>query len=180
MREMDDSVILPECYIDTNLIETLVPPVRGYNHQKGCPAVAKKMKEKFAESFAVGIMDKDKRTVSYLQEFSIVASDQVLDVYKHRSRPHYIILIAPAVEDFILKAAAELHLSLKEYGIPETLDEMKKETKQTDAKSCLKYKTLFKALRKATECQKLSAVISYLKKEKYSAKEDRIKSLVNV
>lgn len=29
---MNDNCIIPECYIDTNLIETLVPPSRGYNH----------------------------------------------------------------------------------------------------------------------------------------------------
>jgi len=28
-----DLAIIPECYIDTNLVETLVPPVgKGYNH----------------------------------------------------------------------------------------------------------------------------------------------------
>jgi len=25
--------ILPECYLDTNLIETILPPIKGYNHQ---------------------------------------------------------------------------------------------------------------------------------------------------
>lgn len=29
---MNDNCIIPECYIDANLIETLVPPSRGYNH----------------------------------------------------------------------------------------------------------------------------------------------------
>lgn len=38
--------VIPECYIDTNLVETLACP-GGYNHQKGCNQVAKIMQEKF-------------------------------------------------------------------------------------------------------------------------------------
>ena len=46
MKHFIDNLVLPECYIDTNLIETLVPPQRMYNHQKGCPSVAKKNERK--------------------------------------------------------------------------------------------------------------------------------------
>lgn len=60
--------IIPECYIDTNLVETLVF-TGGCNHQKGCNQVAKVMQEKFANRFAVGIIDADKRRPSYLNEF---------------------------------------------------------------------------------------------------------------
>jgi hypothetical protein len=59
-----DFHIIPECYLDTNLIETLVPPEGdGYNHQMGCPNVAKKMTEGKAlkDGFALGIIDKDKK-----------------------------------------------------------------------------------------------------------------------
>ena len=44
---MAELYIIPECYVDTNLIETLVPTAKGYNHQKGCNNVVKVMKEKF-------------------------------------------------------------------------------------------------------------------------------------
>lgn len=53
---MSDNFIIPECYIDTNLIEELVPPQKGYNHQKGCPAVAKCMMEKFGDKFDIRII----------------------------------------------------------------------------------------------------------------------------
>ncbi len=39
-----DLSVLPECYVDTCLIETIVPPDKHYNHQKGTGTVAKKMK----------------------------------------------------------------------------------------------------------------------------------------
>lgn len=178
MNHHIDNLILPECYMDTNLIETLVPPQRGYNHQKGCPAVAKKMKERFPDSFALGIMDNDKRHVSYLQEFSLIASDQVIEIYKHKDRPHYILLISPAVEGFILEAASNLDIDLDAYNIPKTLEEMKRETKQVDAKNSSKYRNLFKALRPAPEFQKMAKIISYLKTETYKAQESVLKDML--
>lgn len=67
--------IIPECYIDTNLVETLVCQ-GGCNHQKGCNQVAKIMQEKFADRFAVGIIDADKRRPGYLTEFREIASSK--------------------------------------------------------------------------------------------------------
>ena len=42
--------MIPECYIDTNLVETLACPV-GCNHQKRCNQVVKIVREKFADRF---------------------------------------------------------------------------------------------------------------------------------
>lgn len=168
---MNDNFIIPECYIDTNLIEALVLPQKGYNHQKGCPAVAKCMKEKFGDSFAVGITDKDKRELKYLEEFNLLANNENIYLYRHRAKPHFIIQVSPAVEVFIMNAAAELGVELKEYQIPSNLEGMKKETKKIDAKSSVKYRNLFKALKKAPTFQKLANIVMYLKDNKYNADE---------
>lgn len=44
---MKDLDIIPECYIDTNLIETILNTkgcyTEGVNHQKGCNTVVKTM-----------------------------------------------------------------------------------------------------------------------------------------
>ncbi len=57
---MKDLFIIPECYIDTNLVETLIA-TEGCNHQKGCNTVVNTMKRRFGDKFAVGIIDHDKR-----------------------------------------------------------------------------------------------------------------------
>ena len=44
------------------------------------------MKEKFTDSFAVGIIDKDKRENPYLQEFDLVAEKESLLLFKHRNK----------------------------------------------------------------------------------------------
>ncbi len=47
--------IIPECFLDTNLIESITHPDKGYNHQKGCNKVAGLMMDKLEDSFALGI-----------------------------------------------------------------------------------------------------------------------------
>lgn len=46
---MKDLDIIPECYIDTNLIETILNTkgcyTEGVNHQKGCNTVVKTMND---------------------------------------------------------------------------------------------------------------------------------------
>ena len=131
---MDLSVI-PECYVDTNLIETIAPPVSRYNHQKGCGTVAKVMKERFSDDFALGIIDKDKNELDYLKEFDIVHSSGNLVLHKHQTKHHYFIQINPAVEGFILSATGAANLNMEDYGLPSSMDALKKISKSTEHSS---------------------------------------------
>ena len=90
---MAELYIIPECYVDTNLLETLVPTAKGYNHQKGCNNVVKVMKEKLADEFAVGIVDKDKRQIRYVDEFEEVGHTDSLFFYKHPDKAHYLVMM---------------------------------------------------------------------------------------
>ncbi len=54
-----DNHIVPECYIDTMLVQTLVPPEKNnrYNHQHGCFEVSNEMElYGLKDKFAVGII----------------------------------------------------------------------------------------------------------------------------
>jgi hydrogenase maturation factor HypF (carbamoyltransferase family) len=166
-----DQAFIPECFVDTNLIETLVPPVRQYNHQKGCGTVTKVMREKFADRFAVGIIDKDKHAVDYLNEFDEVYNDGSLLLYKHKIKHHYIIQISPAMERFILSNANAIGISLEDYQLPSDLTLLKKESKTVNTKNDRRFKQLFKTLinNGAPEIQRLRAWIDYLKEQNYLA-----------
>ncbi len=176
-----DLAVIPECYVDTNLVETLVPPQKQYNHQKGCGTVTKVMKEKFTDSFAVGVIDKDKKEVDYLKEFTEIGKSDGLILHKHKTRPHYIIQIAPAMERFIFQCLANAGLSAADFGLPTNLDLFRKESKTINSKDDDRFKKLFKALRNAgsAEILRLSEIIKYLKEKNYQADEGELKGMLN-
>ncbi|GAB3429832.1 hypothetical protein [Niabella aquatica] len=175
---MMDLAIIPECFVDTNLIETIVPS-QQYNHQKGCGTVTKVMKEKFANSFAVGIIDKDKKEVDYLNEFLEVTKSNSLFLYKHPAKHHYIIQIHPAIETFILSEANNSGLKVSDYNLPTELHRFAKAAKTILSKKDQRFKQLFKTLLQndAPEIKRLSAWISYLKEARYAADIEVLKRI---
>lgn len=170
--------IIPECYIDTNLIETLVC-TDGCNHQKGCNQVAKVMQEKFSERFAVGIIDADKRRPGYIGYFNEVAASKHLKLYRHIARYHFIILVHPAADGFILDCAAQANIDITKYGLPNTLKEFTVQTKNIMSNKDIRFKHLFKDMENIGEIKLIKSIVSYLVSEKYNADNDHLISLFN-
>ena len=83
--------IMPECYIDTTLVESLLDA--NVNHKHNCNEVAKEMqKGKYKNEFAVGIIDNDKRKLSYIEDgFVKIGQTENLTFLKHRNKHQYII-----------------------------------------------------------------------------------------
>lgn len=175
---MAELYIIPECYVDTNLLETLVPAVKGYNHQKGCNNVVKVMKEKFTNEFAVGIVDKDKRQIGYVNEFEEVAHTDSLFFYKHPEKAHYLIMISPAMDGFILKSAKEKNIEMEKYGFASDLKSFTKQTKLVTSKEDSTFKNLFQELKKADEVKVLKNVLKYLKDSKFQSDPVMLKAIV--
>ena len=173
---MVETGIIPECYVDTNLTETLTGIV--CNHQKGCSNVVKQMEEKRSDRFALGVIDKDKRKVTYVSEFVLVAGNDWLEVLKHKSRHHYLIYIIPAVEGFILRAASEMNVSLADYGLPVNLTDLTKVTKQQDSKNDARFKKLFNAIKDSTGLQVLKNAVDYLRVNQYDVDLEELKRIV--
>jgi len=179
---MNGFAIIPECYIDTCLTETITSCFDRFNHQKGCGTVSKVMREKFNDNFALGIIDKDKNKIPYLQEFDLIASKDSLYLYKHRTNHHYIIQIAPAIEKFFLKAAKEKDIDITTFGFPVELKELTKVTKQISDKNeadFKMFKQLFKELSDATEMVMLSNLILYLGDNMYKADMEKLKRIMS-
>lgn len=173
---MKDLFIIPECFIDTNLVETLII-TEGCNHQKGCNTVVNTMRQKFSDGFAVGIIDNDKRRVSYAAEFSEIVCTPSLSLRKHRSKPHYLIMVSPAMDGFLLKCAEELGLSLREFGLPDKLSDFTSVTKSVTSKNDKAFKKLFRAMEKASEMIVLKAWLEYLKRNQYNCKAEELERI---
>lgn len=78
-----DLHILPECYVDTNLVETITKS--RYNHKHGCNNVVKAMLEAhhLKDGFALGIVDEDKKILKYTEAFKVVVDKAQLKLLKH-------------------------------------------------------------------------------------------------
>lgn len=175
MTERADFII-PECYIDTNLVETLVCH-GGCNHQKGCNQVAKVMREKFADRFAVGIIDADKRRPGYLSEFREVASSEHLKLFRHPVHKHFMILVHPAADGFILSCAEAAQIKLNDYQFSPVLKEFTAQTKNVMSNEDARFKHLFKSMRDVGEMKLFSSVLTYLIEASYGVDDVVIISL---
>ena len=178
-----DLHIIIECYIDTKLIKALVPPRTKYNHQHGCPKVVKMMKDKFDDDFTLGIIDRDKKELGYVEQFTLVVEiSDTLQLLKHRNKNHYLIFICPAVEKWIISCALDAGILLSDYGLPNDFRSLMKITKKSTDENDDPYSSNIKELFKALKIENPSNVavlrfwIEYLKANPYQADLDFIKS----
>lgn len=165
--------IIPECYVDTNLVGFLLG--EDVNHQYGCNQVANTMlKEKNSDRFFLGIVDDDKTKHSYLKDFCPVAKSDHLELMKHPERPHYFMLIKKAAEDLIDSAARELQFDFSSIGLKNGVEGLKKTTKDCHADVNPELRKAFAALLQAREIKIFRNVLKYLNEKKYGADMDVI------
>jgi len=165
-----DLQILPECYIDTTLAETLSFPQRGYKHVKGCNKVLSEMAKK-SKNAVFGIIDDDKCVPASFQSFALLKKhNENLAIYKHNEKPHYIVKISKAAEDFILKNAEKCGISMADYYLPDNLSDLIKQTKDITVKNNPDLKRLFSAIKKneISDFHKLAQWIELFKANPYN------------
>lgn len=167
--------IMPECYVDTNLIEYLVKA--GVNHQHSCTKVVGLLKNKFADKFAIGIIDKDKVELGYIKDCNTVAETKHLTVMKHKSVHQYLITVEPAIDKFILDCATEQKVNPEIYDLPSKLKDFTKVSKSVTSNDDRRFKELFEAIKENYEIKTLKKVLKYLSEQQYKADIEQLKSL---
>lgn len=166
--------VIPECYVDTNLIECLLN--HFVNHQHSCSKVVGTMKDKFADSFAIGIIDKDKVEMGYLSQCNLLAQTEHLTLYKHKTRHHYMITIAPAIDMFVLDCAKEQCVAVENFNLPSDLKAFTKVTKQVTSNTDRRFKSLFYAIQQNAEINALKQTLLYLNTAMYKVDMDVLTS----
>lgn len=172
---MKHTDIMPECFIDTNFIETILGD--EVNHQRSCGAVINNMKSRFDDRFAIGIIDNDKRRVPYLDECHEVLKSQNFSLVKHNKKHHYIFLITPAIEKFILSNAKSENIIMEDFNLPSDFEALKVRTKKVGANKDETFKRLFKVLKNTPEIRLLKECLRYLLSNSYNADEEGLKQL---
>jgi hypothetical protein len=178
-----DMSIMPECYADTLLIQTLVPPKVRYNHKFGCFKVEAEMKlGKLKDRFAVGIIDNDKNQIRYLAEFAEV--DKVegsLILWRHskKEKHHYLIQICPALEKWILNLCEEEGINVADFGLRKDLDGLKEFSKSRRSLNEKSLVDLFSEICQKIEninVRKLKFWITLLKDKNYNVDINQLKN----
>lgn len=178
---MKHNDIMPECYIDTTLVESLL--YAKVNHKHSCNEVAKEMqKGKFKDAFAVGIIDNDKRKISYLEDFEEIGRTENLTFLKHREKHHYVIKVGKehkAMETFIKENVSALGMKMEDFGLPSDLDSLIGATKDSiSTQKDPKILKLCKTLQQSPEMSKLKNVLDYLAANKYNANEETLNAMI--
>lgn len=167
--------IIPECYVDTNLIEYLVGT--GVNHQHSCTKVVGLLNNQFKDKFAIGIIDLDKVQLGYIRECREIASTKHLCLMKHKIRKHYLITVSPASDGFILDCAATEGIDPNDYGLPSQLKDFTKISKSITSNKDMRFRNLFKALRNNNEFRVLGTSLKYLMENDYNAEDEVLRVL---
>lgn len=167
--------VIPECYVDTNIISTLIGA--EVNHQKGCNNVANTLNSKMQNQFAIGIIDKDKRIPRYLEQFQCIARRNHIELYKHHKRPHYFIVVIKAIETLLIENAKELGLDMKVYGLTSDMARLKQLTKKCESNKDPRFSRLATDLRISPEMKALEESINYMITRRYNIDVEELKSI---
>lgn len=167
--------VMPECYVDTNLIEFLLNA--GVNHQHCCSKVVGQLKTTFADRFAIGIIDKDKVEMGYIGECDVIAQTRHLTLMKHREKCQFLITVGPAIERFVLDCSKDCGVNTEDYGIPSELKAFTDISKRVTSNEDKRFKALFEAIKNSQEVSALQNVLKYLSEKKYNADLDYLKQL---
>lgn len=169
--------ILPECYVDTNVVQTLLKQ-KGANHQKSCSMVLKIIREKFTDQFAVGIIDSDKKEPKSLNDYTeLIASNEELTLLKNPKADHYILQVNHVMENFLLVCANEVGYDMSIIGIENSLKGLKTVTKKRDSQENPLITKLVKSLQDSMNMDIMKNVLNYLINHPYDADKAELKKM---
>ena len=173
--------IMPECFIDTTLVTSLLDA--KVSHKHSCNEVAREMeKGKYKDVFAVGIIDNDKRKISYIESFDEIGRTENLTFLKHRDKHHYVIKVGKehkAMETFIQANVDAIGMKMEDFDLPSDLAELIEQTKDSiSTQKDSRIQKLCKAMRQSPEVAKLQDILAYLAANKYNVDIDELKNKI--
>ena len=173
--------IMPECFIDTTLVGSLLDA--KVSHKHSCNEVAREMgKGRFKDAFAVGIIDNDKRKISYIEGFEEIGRTDNLTFLKHKDKHHYIIKVGKerkAMETFIQANVEAIGMKMEDFDLPSDLAELIEQTKDSvSTQRDPRILKLCKELRNSPEVAILRDVLAYLAENKYNVDIEELKKII--
>ena len=174
--------IMPECYIDSTLVQVLLNA--DVNHKHSCTEVSKAMdKGYYNDKFAVGIIDNDKRKLSYIENgFVKIGQTENLTFLKHRNKQQYVIKVGKkhkAMETFIKANVEAIGMKMEDFGLSSDIKKLITQTKdRVTTQKDPRIIKLCKTMCHSPEVAILQNVLSYLTRNRYNADTDIIKKMI--
>ncbi len=144
---MNGNQILCECHADTFAIGRILR-LKYVNHQRNIQKVLQAFERNFRDRLAVGVVDNDKKAPSELKLFTPIYEHPTLSLHRKPDTRHFLIILTPAIEGFLIDAATKAELDLARYKM-ETLKKMKMITKSAQAPQRRELLALVNDLRRA-------------------------------
>ena len=134
---------------------------------------------KFKDAFAVGIIDNDKRKISYIEGFEEIGRTDNLTFLKHKNKHQYVIKVgkdSKAMETFIKANVEAIGMKMEDFDLPSDLSELIEQTKdRVSTQKAPRIQKLCKALRQSPEVATLQDVLAYLAVNKYNVDIEELK-----
>jgi hypothetical protein len=132
--------LIPECNVDTVFVEML-----GYknpNHAPDINQVALILNKKKTNEKAIGFIDDDKKSPLYFKEFKQLDKIGDVKLLKHSKRNHYLVVVSPAMDNFIYNLGKSLGVK----NLPNTAKEFRLITKKQSIKNNPDFKNLLNTI----------------------------------
>jgi hypothetical protein len=148
---------MPECFLDTSLVEVLLECSDAVNHKKGNSSVIKIMSEgRLRNNFVVAVIDDDKVKVKGLEDFVKIEKlcKAGLKFFNHSERNHYIIQLSPAIELWLLNECSKGDVNLSLYDLPGSLKGLRS-MKGISQRKDERFKRLFRDMLNNDKCDEI-------------------------
>ncbi|MDQ2751971.1 MAG: hypothetical protein M3R72_03015 [Bacteroidota bacterium] len=141
--------IVPECNVDTRIVEVLGRIVCvGHKHGKG--NVSRELEKALQNNIALGIVDEDANKGPEPKYFAIqfkeIRREHNLVLKKHSSASHFLIIICPEIEKWLNENALTVNLLPTDYGLPENFTGFIKLCKSKDIRKNFQFDNFIKAM----------------------------------
>lgn len=124
-----DIRIIPECYVDTALMEVLGFGIT--NHKLNNSEVIKTLDNKgYNNTIGIGVIDRDKNQPKRLKdEYKVIKRVDDLELYQKRDNSNRFIIVHPVIEKWIDSEAQKYQINRNNYGLPQDFKAFKDMTK---------------------------------------------------
>ncbi|MEO8150074.1 MAG: hypothetical protein ABI723_20725 [Bacteroidia bacterium] len=148
---MNELCFVTECFVETRVTQILLQTNGHLNHQHGKGKVINTLEGALKNQKAVGIVDHDKirgNQQSELYKYHLKEDDSVnfLKLLKHRQREHFIIVVCPAWEKWLMNCCSNAAINPVEFNLPADLEGLCDITKSKDIHKNEEFKNLIKTL----------------------------------